>query len=79
MMLILHICRAVLLFRGNPWRWRLQCTACTLLLQAREFYGKFVERVGREYSQDKVKDGVFGAMMAVNLVNDVRPFSLHIT
>ncbi len=47
-------------------------------VQAREFYGKFVERVGREYSQEKVKDGVFGAMMAVSLVNDVRLFSLNI-
>lgn len=51
--------------------------ACSSAVQAREFYSKFVERVGREYSQEKVKDGVFGAMMAVNLVNDVRLSSSH--
>eukprot|EP00475_Leptophrys_vorax_P015180 TRINITY_DN21540_c0_g1_i2.p1 TRINITY_DN21540_c0_g1~~TRINITY_DN21540_c0_g1_i2.p1 ORF type:complete len:148 (-),score=5.33 TRINITY_DN21540_c0_g1_i2:47-427(-) len=37
--------------------------------QARPFYEAFVERVRRAYKGDKVKDGVFGAMMDVHLVN----------
>eukprot|EP00884_Botryococcus_braunii_P019168 jgi/Botrbrau1/5935/Bobra.0366s0109.1 len=38
--------------------------------QAREFYQKFVERVGRDYRADRVQDGIFGAMMGVSLLND---------
>ncbi|GMH33116.1 hypothetical protein BSKO_00950 [Bryopsis sp. KO-2023] len=38
--------------------------------EAREFYEAFVERVRLGYSKDKVKDGIFGAMMNVGLVND---------
>lgn len=37
---------------------------------ARELYDKFVLRLQQSYAADKVKDGVFGAMMAVELVND---------
>lgn len=40
--------------------------------QAKHFYGSFVERLRREYQPERVKDGVFGAMMDVALVNDVR-------
>lgn len=42
-------------------------------VQAREFYQQFLERVRTEYQGDRIKDGVFGAMMNVSLVNDVRP------
>ncbi len=38
--------------------------------EARETYAGFVERVRKDYQADKVKDGVFGAMMNVALVND---------
>ena len=34
------------------------------------FYAQFVDRLRSEYAVDKVKDGVFGAMMSVSLVND---------
>ena len=40
-------------------------------MQAREAYQSFVERVRREYGHpERVKDGMFGAMMQVGLVND---------
>ncbi|XP_024524449.1 D-aminoacyl-tRNA deacylase isoform X1 [Selaginella moellendorffii] len=39
-------------------------------LQAKDFYSKFVEAVAHSYSKDKVKDGIFGALMQVHLVND---------
>jgi D-tyrosyl-tRNA(Tyr) deacylase len=38
--------------------------------EARETYQAFVEKVKATYQPDKVKDGVFGAMMQVSLVND---------
>jgi hypothetical protein len=39
--------------------------------QARDTYRSFVELVRREHGQPgRVKDGVFGAMMQVGLVND---------
>uniref|UniRef100_A0A7S3VKV7 D-aminoacyl-tRNA deacylase n=1 Tax=Dunaliella tertiolecta TaxID=3047 RepID=A0A7S3VKV7_DUNTE len=38
--------------------------------EAREFYQAFVENVRQEYIAEKVKDGVFGAMMDVSLTND---------
>jgi len=38
---------------------------------AREMYGKFVDKMKEEYGDpDKIKDGKFGAMMDVSLVND---------
>ena len=37
---------------------------------ARELYDKFLHRLRQDYIDEKVKDGVFGAMMAVELVND---------
>ncbi|PNH02321.1 D-tyrosyl-tRNA(Tyr) deacylase [Tetrabaena socialis] len=40
------------------------------LMQARELYGKLVEEVRRQYSSERVKDGVFGAMMDVASIND---------
>ena len=42
------------------------------MLQAKEEYQKFVSRVQRDYIAEKVNDGIFGAMMDVQLVNDVR-------
>jgi D-tyrosyl-tRNA(Tyr) deacylase len=37
---------------------------------AREFYSSFIDRLRQQYNPEKVKDGVFGAMMQVELVND---------
>lgn len=37
---------------------------------AKDFYEHFVAGVRAEYAADRVKDGVFGAMMDVSLVND---------
>lgn len=38
--------------------------------EAKEAYASFVERIRRDYEANKVKDGIFGAMMNVSLVND---------
>ncbi|BFI24202.1 D-aminoacyl-tRNA deacylase [Marchantia polymorpha subsp. ruderalis] len=38
--------------------------------RAKPFYESFVARVAKAYEDDRVKDGVFGAMMQVHLVND---------
>lgn len=40
-------------------------------LKAQQAYKGFVERVTLSYVEERVKDGVFGAMMDVQLVNDV--------
>ena len=45
-----------------------------VLLQAEQAYSGFLKLLGSQYDSTKVKDGVFGAMMDVSLVNDV---SLH--
>jgi D-tyrosyl-tRNA(Tyr) deacylase len=37
---------------------------------AREMYIKFLEMLKKNYKEDKIEDGVFGAMMDVALVND---------
>lgn len=37
---------------------------------SQELYGKFVERLRHSYHSDRVKDGIFGAMMNVSLVNE---------
>ncbi|XP_057779408.1 uncharacterized protein LOC130997987 [Salvia miltiorrhiza] len=37
---------------------------------AKSFYASLVERFQKAYGADAVKDGLFGAMMTVNLVND---------
>ncbi|KAG0568622.1 hypothetical protein KC19_6G034000 [Ceratodon purpureus] len=37
---------------------------------AKPFYESLVQRVRKAYKPDAVKDGVFGAMMQVHLVND---------
>lgn len=37
---------------------------------AREMYEAFIQRLQHEYEVSKVKDGIFGAMMEVELVND---------
>lgn len=42
-----------------------------LAQQARDFYQQFLERLRREYGlPERIKDGMFGAMMSVSLVND---------
>ncbi|KFZ23703.1 hypothetical protein V502_01831 [Pseudogymnoascus sp. VKM F-4520 (FW-2644)] len=38
--------------------------------QAKELYQRFVLKVGEGYNPEKVKDGVFQAMMEVALIND---------
>ncbi|VVB12581.1 unnamed protein product [Arabis nemorensis] len=38
--------------------------------KAKPFYASLVEKFQKAYKHDAVKDGVFGAMMKVNLVND---------
>lgn len=38
--------------------------------QAKELYQRFVSKVGEGYNPEKVKDGVFQAMMEVALIND---------
>ncbi|KAL8950487.1 MAG: hypothetical protein Q9222_003476 [Ikaeria aurantiellina] len=45
--------------------------------KARELYDHFVEKVRDMYEREKVKDGVFQAMMQVNLQND-GPVTLEI-
>jgi len=42
-----------------------------ILVQAKDFYTEFLERLRKEYVADRVKDGIFGAMMDVLLINDV--------
>ncbi|KAK4589775.1 hypothetical protein RGQ29_020380 [Quercus rubra] len=37
---------------------------------AKPFYASLIERFQKSYKPDAIKDGVFGAMMQVNLVND---------
>ena len=51
---------------------QLQLADMTGCAQAKEFYSSFVELLRRDYQPERVKDGVFGAMMDVALVNDVR-------
>ncbi|KAG1334962.1 putative D-aminoacyl-tRNA deacylase [Cocos nucifera] len=38
--------------------------------KAKHFYTSLVEKFCNSYTADAVKDGIFGAMMKVNLVND---------
>lgn len=38
--------------------------------EAKNLYGKFFNKVQELYNEDRVKDGVFQAMMDVSLVND---------
>ncbi|XP_043688117.1 D-aminoacyl-tRNA deacylase isoform X2 [Telopea speciosissima] len=38
--------------------------------RAKPFYASLVEKFCKSYNADAIKDGVFGAMMKVNLVND---------
>lgn len=39
-------------------------------IPAQELYSEFLEKLKANYEEDKIKDGVFGAMMDVSLVND---------
>lgn len=38
--------------------------------RAKPFYESLVEKFRKSYNPDLIKDGIFGAMMKVNLVND---------
>ena len=38
--------------------------------QSSQFYEEFLTEMKKAYKEDKVKNGVFGAMMEVNIVND---------
>ncbi|XP_044460790.1 D-aminoacyl-tRNA deacylase isoform X4 [Mangifera indica] len=69
-----YICRKVLNMRlfpnentGKGWDFNKNYE---VLLKARPFYDSLVEKFRKTYNVDAVKDGVFGAMMKVNLVND---------
>ncbi len=37
---------------------------------AEELYERFIERVNKNLGEDKVKSGIFGAMMEVEIIND---------
>ncbi|KAJ3198034.1 hypothetical protein HDU67_003607 [Dinochytrium kinnereticum] len=37
---------------------------------SKSMYTTFLSRMKSSYTPDKIKDGVFGAMMQVNIVND---------
>ncbi|CAG8675257.1 7905_t:CDS:2, partial [Acaulospora morrowiae] len=37
---------------------------------SKEMYAAFLEQMKREYVEDRIKDGIFGAMMQVNIVNE---------
>ncbi|GAA0175303.1 esterase [Lithospermum erythrorhizon] len=45
--------------------------------KAKPFYTSIVEKFRKAYKPEAVKDGIFGAMMNVNLVND-GPVTLHL-
>ncbi len=45
---------------------------------SKEFYAKFVEMVKKAYQKDKIQEGIFGAKMSVQIVNDGYQF-LHYT
>jgi len=38
--------------------------------QAEELYNQFLDKLKEGYESDKIHDGIFGAMMDVELVND---------
>ncbi|XP_060604497.1 D-aminoacyl-tRNA deacylase-like [Ruditapes philippinarum] len=38
--------------------------------QSEQFYNDFLQMMGKNYSKDKIKDGIFGAMMVVHIDND---------
>ncbi|CAG8600362.1 6370_t:CDS:2, partial [Funneliformis caledonium] len=38
--------------------------------KSREMYSTFISRLKQEYDEGRIKDGVFGAMMNVSLVNE---------
>jgi D-Tyr-tRNA(Tyr) deacylase len=49
---------------------KLAAEGVALIAQARDVYAAFVERVRQAYVPERVKDGVFAAMMSVDLCND---------
>jgi D-tyrosyl-tRNA(Tyr) deacylase len=53
-------------FKGN----RPDFTASMAYSKAEELYEKFVDTLRKSYYKDKVKTGIFGAKMLVNLKND---------
>lgn len=38
--------------------------------QAQEMYSGIMKQLSEKYSSEKIKDGIFGAMMQVNIQND---------
>ena len=48
-------------------------------MKAQIAYTSFVERVRQSYAGERIKDGVFGAMMEVQLINDVSSHSARPT
>jgi D-tyrosyl-tRNA(Tyr) deacylase len=45
-------------------------TQAALPEKANEFYNKFIQRVAENLGKEKVKSGIFGAMMNVKIIND---------
>ncbi|XP_052863122.1 D-aminoacyl-tRNA deacylase-like [Anopheles cruzii] len=45
--------------------------------QAQELYGTLLQKLREQYAPDRIKDGVFGAMMQVHIQND-GPVTLEI-
>ncbi|KAJ7570640.1 hypothetical protein O6H91_01G129700 [Diphasiastrum complanatum] len=45
--------------------------------QAEPFYNSFAAKVSKAYKPELVKDGIFGAMMQIHLVND-GPVTMHL-
>ncbi|VDP65166.1 unnamed protein product [Schistosoma curassoni] len=37
---------------------------------SKEIYSQLINQLKKNYNEDKVKDGIFGAMMDVSLIND---------
>jgi len=38
--------------------------------QSKQFYSQFLQDLKKSYQEDKIKDGVFGAMMDVEIINE---------
>lgn len=57
---------------ARPWQLSYLCPLpwTPTPVQAREYYAQLVHRCQEQIGTDRVKDGLFGAMMDVNLIND---------
>eukprot|EP00546_Thalassionema_frauenfeldii_P008943 CAMPEP_0178913118 /NCGR_PEP_ID=MMETSP0786-20121207/10657_1 /TAXON_ID=186022 /ORGANISM="Thalassionema frauenfeldii, Strain CCMP 1798" /LENGTH=134 /DNA_ID=CAMNT_0020585809 /DNA_START=191 /DNA_END=595 /DNA_ORIENTATION=- len=51
-------------------KWQPDYKLAMKALPAKDLYQKFLEQLGHSYDKEKILDGVFGAMMDVELVND---------